>query len=94
MSAIKKPIRMCILCRNRFEQSSLLRLQVNNGKIVAFTKEGRSFYLCKKCLSHDSEKLIKLLNGKLKFKNKTIKEFGEYFSKRVQEHNKEIFTNG
>lgn len=94
MCAIKKPIRMCILCRQRFEQNLLLRFQVNNEKIIEFTQRGRSFYICEECLRHDSEKLIKLLNMKLRLKNKNIEEFGNYFSKRVREYNKEIFTNG
>ncbi|DAB32094.1 MAG TPA: hypothetical protein CFH79_05760 [Sulfurospirillum sp. UBA11407] len=94
MSAINKPIRMCILCKERFEQNSLLRFQANNGKIVEFSHRGRSFYICKQCLLNDSMRLVKLLNSKLKMQNKKITEFGEYFSKIVQEHNKEICTNG
>jgi predicted RNA-binding protein YlxR (DUF448 family) len=94
MSAINKPIRMCIVCRGRFEQNTLLRFQTNNGKILEFSKSGRSFYMCQACIALDEAKLIKLLNSKLRTRNKKLIEFGDYFSKIVQEHNKEIGTNG
>ncbi len=94
MSAINKPTRMCVVCRGRFEQNTLLRFQTNSGKILEFSKIGRSFYMCKNCISLKEEKLVKLLNSKLKTRNKKIIEFGDYFSKIVQEHNKETGTNG
>ncbi|MBE0492541.1 MAG: DUF448 domain-containing protein [Sulfurospirillum sp.] len=85
---------MCIICRGRFEQDTLLRFQINSGKILEFSKEGRSFYMCKNCMCFAQDKLVKLLNGKLKLRYKNIEDFGEYFSKSVREHNKEIITNG
>ncbi|MDQ7045697.1 MAG: hypothetical protein Q9M32_07280 [Sulfurimonas sp.] len=49
-------IRMCVACRDRHEQKLLVRLQCNEGLLKAFTKKGRSFYICKSCL--DSEKKV------------------------------------
>lgn len=43
-------IRMCIVCRNRFAQSSLLRLQIKDNRLINFTNTGRSFYLCDDCV--------------------------------------------
>lgn len=94
MCAKKITIRMCVVCRERYEQKSLLRFQLNSEKILEFSGYGRSFYICKKCICKDSEKLVKILNAKLRIKNKKMIDFGEYFSKVVQRHNKEISTNG
>lgn len=41
--------RMCISCRGRYPKNSLIRLQNDCGKIVAYEEKGRSFYLCKVC---------------------------------------------
>lgn len=54
------PIRMCISCRDRYEQKLLLRLQCNEGLLEVFTKKGRSFYICKTCLNNE-KKLTKSL---------------------------------
>ncbi|RAX55370.1 hypothetical protein CCY99_00070 [Helicobacter sp. 16-1353] len=43
-------IRMCICCRKRHQQKSLLRLQVINGKLCEWTRNGRSFYVCNSCI--------------------------------------------
>ena len=53
------PIRMCIVCRKRYEQNILFRFQCMEKNIVAYTKVGRSLYLCKDCIS--SKKLPKSL---------------------------------
>ncbi|MCI5969355.1 DUF448 domain-containing protein [Helicobacter sp.] len=42
-------VRMCIVCRGRFPQKSLLRLQYQNSKLQAFKGFGRSFYVCQNC---------------------------------------------
>lgn len=52
------PIRMCIICRSRFTQKELLRLQTKQNKIQKFSGLGRSFYICKECLLSKSEKKI------------------------------------
>jgi len=57
-----KSIRMCIVCKKRDYQKNLLRFQCKNGKIIKFSKEGRSFYVCKECIN--SQKLVKLLSNK------------------------------
>jgi predicted RNA-binding protein YlxR (DUF448 family) len=46
------PVRMCIVCRGRFEQSVLLRLQCREAKLERYNGMGRSFYLCLSCIDH------------------------------------------
>ena len=43
---------MCILCRSRLAQTSLLRLQCHNKELIRYSGVGRSFYLCEACLDH------------------------------------------
>ncbi len=50
------PTRMCVSCRDRHEQNTLLRLQCKAGSLESFNGTGRSFYLCKVCL--DNEKRV------------------------------------
>lgn len=41
--------RMCIMCRNRFDKSSLTRFVVSDGKVVVDEKnnaQGRGAYVC------------------------------------------------
>lgn len=45
------PTRMCVCCRVRFDQPELIRLQYLHNTLTSFTKHGRSFYLCKGCLT-------------------------------------------
>ena len=42
---------MCIVCRSRAEQSSLLRLQCSDRSLQPFGGQGRSFYLCSDCFT-------------------------------------------
>lgn len=60
--ASQKSIRMCISCRGRFLQRTLLRLCIKDKKIDFFTGFGRSFYLCSKCLENPTigDKIIKV----------------------------------
>jgi len=46
-----KPLRMCISCRIREEQDKLLRLQCIDNSIEVFKGSGRSFYICRNCIS-------------------------------------------
>ena len=46
-----KPIRMCVVCRNRFYQDTLYRLQCVNKKLIKWQGRGRSFYVCKNCVN-------------------------------------------
>jgi len=52
---------MCILCRTRLAQDSLLRLQCHEKQLVRFTGSGRSFYLCEPCRKEE-KKLQKALS--------------------------------
>ncbi len=47
---------MCITCRSRHPQKSLIRLKQDGKEIVAFDGTGRSFYLCESCVK-DEKKL-------------------------------------
>ncbi len=60
-------IRMCVICRKRDYQSSLVRLQVVNNELVCFQGSGRSFYVCHKCIANE-DRLNKYLYKKLKIK--------------------------
>lgn len=50
MAKLEKPVRMCIVCRQRFGKTELLRLQCKNKKLVQFCGDGRSFYICYGCI--------------------------------------------
>jgi uncharacterized protein len=54
------PTRMCVSCRNRHNQNTLLRLQCKDASLESFNGNGRSFYLCIVCLD-DEKKLAKSL---------------------------------
>jgi len=74
-----KPIRMCIICKKRFFQSDLIRLQCKNLQIIHFTQIGRSFYLCKECFKLDQHKIEKALfrqckSNKIDFNKQRIKD--------------------
>lgn len=49
---LHQPVRMCVVCRERFAQVELVRLQCRNGKLEPYANEGRSFYLCHLCVDH------------------------------------------
>ena len=49
MTIKKKPIRTCIVCRDKFDKNDLLQLQCKDKKLTSFNGVGRSFYLCSKC---------------------------------------------
>ena len=59
-----QPTRMCIACRSRHPQNTLIRLKHEDEKIVAYDGKGRSFYLCDICA--DNEKKIKGLVKRFK----------------------------
>ncbi len=58
------PIRMCLQCRQRMPQSSLIRLQCKHNKIQAFDGVGRSLYVCHTC--SENPRLVKQLAGRCK----------------------------
>ena len=49
------PQRMCVACRERFEQKLLLRLQCKEQRLSAYSGEGRSFYLCLECCENEKK---------------------------------------
>ncbi len=51
-----QPTRMCIACRSRLPQNTLIRLKQEDGEVVAFDGKGRSFYLCDMCI-HNEKKM-------------------------------------
>ncbi|MFA6197129.1 MAG: DUF448 domain-containing protein [Sulfurimonas sp.] len=55
------PIRMCISCRERQPQNQLLRIQCIDGSIEIFDGIGRSFYICKNCLTQENKTLKALM---------------------------------
>ncbi|QOG13290.1 DUF448 domain-containing protein [Arcobacter sp. FWKO B] len=66
---------MCIVCRNRFQQKELLRLQCIEQSLVLFTGTKRSFYICKECLSGDFKKLEKQFARVCRGKPNNLQEF-------------------
>lgn len=43
---------MCVVCRERSNQLSLIRLQCREGVLESHCGVGRSFYLCFNCIEH------------------------------------------
>ena len=76
-----QPIRMCISCRDRHPQKSLIRLKLEGKNIVAFDGKGRSFYLCDSCSKNEK---------KIKGLVKRFKQDEEQFTKLL----KELIKNG
>jgi predicted RNA-binding protein YlxR (DUF448 family) len=76
---MKKPIRMCIVCRERLLQEDLIRLQCKNSKLLEYSKVGRSFYLCKNCLENNNNRLSKSLahQCRLASKDSLLKQLKE-----------------
>ena len=56
-----KPIRMCVSCRKRESQDSLVRLRCNEGSLEVYNMSGRSFYLCKDCINEEKKVLKSLM---------------------------------
>ena len=76
-----QPIRMCISCRDRHPQKSLIRLKLEGKDIVIFDGKGRSFYLCDTCSRNEK---------KIKGLTKRFKQDEERFVKLL----KELMNNG
>jgi predicted RNA-binding protein YlxR (DUF448 family) len=76
-----QPIRMCISCRDRHPQKSLIRLKLEGKDVVAFDGKGRSFYLCDSCSKNEK---------KIKGLVKRFKQNEEQFTKLL----KELVKNG
>ncbi len=76
-----QPIRMCISCRDRHSQKSLIRLKLEGKDVIAFDGKGRSFYLCDMCIKNEK---------KIKGLTKRFKQDEERFVKLL----KELVKNG
>ena len=50
-----QPTRMCIACRSRHPQNTLIRLKHEGNEVVAFDGRGRSFYLCDVCIRNEKK---------------------------------------
>jgi predicted RNA-binding protein YlxR (DUF448 family) len=64
MKKLQPPIRMCLSCRTRYPQHSLIRLKEEDKRVVISNGKGRSFYVCSMCAT-DTKK-IKGLAKRLK----------------------------
>jgi len=73
---LKKPIRTCVSCRNKFIQGLLTRLQCINKKLQPFDGIGRSFYICSDC-QNNTKRLEKALYRHCKNKDKYIVQLKE-----------------
>ena len=71
-----QPTRMCIACRSRHPQNTLIRLKQEGNQVVAFDGKGRSFYLCDVCVTNE-----KKVNGLVK----RFKQDKELFTKLLKE---------
>jgi len=76
-----QPIRMCITCRSRHPQNTLIRLKLEAEDVIAYDGNGRSFYLCAMC-SEDEKKIKGLV--------KRFNQDPEQFTKLL----KELINNG
>ena len=72
---------MCIACRSRHPQNTLIRLRQEGKEVLAFDGKGRSFYLCIACVKNEK---------KVKGLVKRFKQEEERFSKLL----KELMNNG
>jgi len=63
------PIRMCVSCRERISQNELLRLRCLDGNLERFIGYGRSFYICKDCLSQE-KKILRSMMRQCRTKDK------------------------
>ena len=78
-----QPTRMCITCRSRHPQNTLIRLKQEDDEIVAYDGKGRSFYLCDICVNND-----KKINGLVK----RFKQDKERFIKLLKELSNDLNT--
>ncbi len=72
------PQRMCVACRERFEQKALIRLQCKEQQLRFHSGSGRSFYLCSECVDNE-KKVIRALarackSGDVQYLSTQLKE--------------------
>lgn len=72
------PIRMCILCKNRFTKRELYRFVIHNHELCFNVKLGRGVYLCEICILKENNKwhkaLSKACNRMMKTSQSDLKE--------------------
>lgn len=71
-----QPTRMCITCRSRHPQNTLIRLKQKGTEVIAFDGVGRSFYLCDVCSKNE-----KKINGLVKRFKQDAERFAELLVK-------------
>jgi len=50
-----QPIRMCLACRSKHPQNTLIRLKQEGKDVIASDGLGRSFYLCDICSTNEKK---------------------------------------
>ena len=76
-----QPTRMCIACRSKHPQNTLIRLKQEGNEVVAFDGKGRSFYLCDVCGTNEK---------KIKGLVKRFKQDAERFTKLLKQLTTEV----
>jgi len=76
---LKISIRTCVVCRLKFSQKLLNRLQCIDKKLIPYSGMGRSFYICDDCLK-DEKKTEKSLYRACKNKDNYIVQLREIFA--------------
>ncbi|WP_232364915.1 DUF448 domain-containing protein [Campylobacter aviculae] len=79
-----KPIRMCVVCKNRFFQEELYRFKVFKEELCQNSSFGRSIYLCDKCFESEDKILQRAF----------LKACKKLNTKITQQKLKEIVFNG
>ncbi|BEK37785.1 YlxR family protein [Campylobacter coli] len=79
-----EPIRMCIVCKNRYLQKSMYRFKHFQGELYKDFDFGRSVYLCETCILSEGKVLQKAFFRSCKNLNTKI----------TQQNLKEIVLNG
>ncbi|ARJ57349.1 putative nucleic-acid-binding protein (DUF448 domain) [Campylobacter cuniculorum DSM 23162 = LMG 24588] len=72
-----QPVRMCIVCKNRFEKRLLNRFSMDANKLCVNVKLGRGIYLCQTCALKEEKILYKAFSKmckKLKIIPQNLKE--------------------
>jgi len=77
------PIRMCIACQKREFQKELIRVQKRENKMILYSGEGRSFYLCKACL--DGKHISNIISGRMKIDKRSVEALLKELSSNVKD---------
>ena len=85
MANLKKILRTCVVCKEKFEQKELLRLKCEEKKLMFYNNFGRSFYICSGCEGYlqsdlktkEYKKIEKSLCKECKNKDKYVTQLKE-----------------